>query len=123
MIRGTLDAAGLILDAPPVGEAAARRRVLALWAAGASLRALPDGRWLLLLAAPRTVRAERAPGLPGVDEHGRLLAGVSGAEPGESAAAGTLVELRHGRVARYDPAALRRVDPAAWLARPRRVVE
>jgi len=52
MIRGTVDAAGFILDVPTIGEAEARERVLAAWSAGASVRALADGRWLLLLAAP-----------------------------------------------------------------------
>ncbi|MBE2315552.1 hypothetical protein DVA67_006165 [Solirubrobacter sp. CPCC 204708] len=110
-MRGTVEAAGYILDVPVIGEPAARARVLAAWAAGASLRALPDGRWLVLLAAPVTVRAERAPGLPVLREGTTLRAGSD--EPGSG-----LVELRHGRTQHHDVDALPRLDPSAWLELP-----
>ena len=93
-MRGTRRATGLVLDVPVIGEDEARRRVFALWASGAALHALEDGRWLLLLAAPLEVRAERAPGVPVAED---------------------LRELRHGVQVRHDTAALARIEPARWL--------
>ncbi|MEU4391929.1 bpX6 domain-containing protein [Kribbella sp. NPDC023855] len=62
--RGTTLAAALLFDVPTIGPAEARRRVLTHWQPGSTLRALPDGSWLLTLPEPVPVRAERAPGLP-----------------------------------------------------------
>ncbi|MCU7827079.1 bpX6 domain-containing protein, partial [Kitasatospora sp. DSM 101779] len=62
--RGAVEAAGFVLDTPVTGTAEAAARVLAHWQDGAELHRLPDGRWLLTLAAPVTVRADLAPGLP-----------------------------------------------------------
>jgi hypothetical protein len=113
-LRGTVAATGFILDVPAVGEAEARRRVLAHWGAGATLSALPDGRWLLLLDAPLTVRAERAPGLPVIAREDALLA--AGAEPPLPGPG--LYELRHGRLAAHRLGALAPLDPAAWVTLP-----
>lgn len=112
-LRGTLPAAGFVLDVGLLGEAEARRRVLAAWTPGATLRELPDGRWLLTLAAPRSVRAERAPGLVVTERGGVLTAGgaaAGGAPPGR------LVECRHGERRSLDLRALPAIDPAGWLA-------
>src|SRR5262249_49413671 len=95
--RGAVDAAAFVLDVPTLGEMQCRRRVLALWEPGSRLCELPDGRWLLLLPQSRTVRAERAPGLP-----------VQGADD-------RYVELRHGTTVVHELSSLRAVDPSAWL--------
>ena len=115
--RGMGDAAGFVLDAGLLGEARARRRVLALWAAGATLRELPGERWLLLLAEPVRLRAERAPGLVVGEHDGVYVAG--GAKAGMGAA-GELVEVRHGQLCRHAVVSLPPIDPAAWLDLGRR---
>lgn len=61
--RGRVEAAGFVLDPAHVGVAEVRRRVVAAWVPGARLLDL-DGRVLLLLPAPVSIRAEQAPGLP-----------------------------------------------------------
>lgn len=62
--RGTTLAAALLFDVPTIGPAEARRRVLTHWQPGSTLRALPNGTWLLTLPDPVPVRAQRATGLP-----------------------------------------------------------
>ncbi|MGW4207368.1 bpX6 domain-containing protein [Lentzea sp. NPDC004789] len=62
--RGTVTAKAFVLDVHVIGEEEARTRVLDLWQPGARLYATPAGSWLLALAEPVEVRAERAPGLP-----------------------------------------------------------
>jgi len=62
--RGTVAARAFVLDVHVIGEEEARTRVLDLWQPGARLYATPAGSWLLALAEPVEVRAERAPGLP-----------------------------------------------------------
>ena len=116
--RGTRATAGFLLDAGLIGEAEARRRVIERWSGGARVHTLPDGRWLLLLGAPVTVRAERAPGLCVTETHGAYT--VAAAQPDER---GTFTGIRHGAVETFrlaDPW----IDPAAWLAGgPREVVD
>jgi hypothetical protein len=117
--RGTRATAGFLLDAGLIGEAEARRRVIERWSGGARVHTLPDGRWLLLLGAPVTVRAERAPGLCVTETHGAYT--VAAAQPDER---GTFTGVRHGAVETFRLADLPRIDPAAWLAGgPRQVVD
>jgi hypothetical protein len=62
--RGTVSAKAFVIDVPVIGEPEARTRVLDLWQPGARIYAMPTGSWLVALAEPVEVRAERAPGLP-----------------------------------------------------------
>jgi hypothetical protein len=62
--RGTVSAKAFVIDVHVIGEQEARSRVLDLWQPGARIYATPTGSWLLALAEPVEVRAERAPGLP-----------------------------------------------------------
>lgn len=97
-LRGTVRADAILLDVALIGEAEARRRVLALWCAGTALRRTPDGGWLVLPGTPVEVRAERAPGLP-----------LTLAEPG-------VVEAPvGGRTVRWRVDTLEPVDVAGWV--------
>lgn len=62
--RGTVAAKAFVIDVDVIGEQEARARVLDLWQPGARIYATPTGSWLVALAEPVEVRAERAPGLP-----------------------------------------------------------
>jgi len=107
-LRGTVRAVGFLLDARVIGETEARRRVLGLWTPGTRLRALPDGRWLLLLTAPVTIRAERAPGLVVLQ-----AAAIDG---------NRIAERRHGGRIEHAVDELVILDPAAWLDSGRELV-
>ncbi|WP_329491422.1 bpX6 domain-containing protein [Kitasatospora sp. NBC_01246] len=111
--RATVAAAGFVLDVPVIGAAEAAERVLAHWADGAELRALPDGRWLLVLAEPVEARADRAPGLPVRRLPGGGLAAV-GAE-GAPVPTGRLALPVAGAVATHPIAELPPLDPSDWL--------
>ncbi|WP_086666980.1 bpX6 domain-containing protein, partial [Lentzea kentuckyensis] len=62
--RGTVTAKAFVIDVGVIGETEARTRVLDLWQPGARIYVTPTGSWLVALAEPVEVRAERAPGLP-----------------------------------------------------------
>lgn len=62
--RGTVTAKAFVIDVGVIGETEARARVLDLWQPGARIYLTPTGSWLVALAEPVEVRAERAPGLP-----------------------------------------------------------
>ncbi len=110
--RGTTLAAALLFDVPTIGSTEARRRVLAHWQPGSTLRALPDGSWLLTLPDPVPVRAERAPGLP-------LAKNLTGwSTPGTetaTAAAGTITLPSAGEVVSIPVAATQPVDTSSWV--------
>ncbi|WP_030267055.1 bpX6 domain-containing protein [Streptomyces sp. NRRL B-24484] len=110
--RGTVEAAGFVLDTPVTGPAEAATRVLAHWQDGAELHRLPDGRWLLTLSAPVTVRADLAPGLPVRRTAGALVAVGTGPT---DAPAGYLLLTTRGRIEAHPIAELPTVDPADWL--------
>ncbi|HZM81000.1 MAG TPA: bpX6 domain-containing protein [Candidatus Limnocylindrales bacterium] len=59
----TVDAAGFLIDVDLIGPAEATRRIIEYWQDGAQLRVWPDGRWLLVLPSPVTIRLDRSPGL------------------------------------------------------------
>ncbi|MEV0534022.1 bpX6 domain-containing protein [Kitasatospora sp. NPDC050463] len=111
--RATVTAAGFVLDVPVIGAVEAAERVLAHWEDGADLRLLPDGRWLLVLAAPVGIRADGAPGLPVRRPGGGGLAAV-GTE-GAPVPAGRLALTTAGAVTTHRIAELRPVDPSGWL--------
>ncbi len=98
LFRGTVRAAALVIDVPLIGEAEARHRVVTAWRPGTVVRAMPDGRWLVVLPEPVEIRSERAPGLP-------LAAGD--AETVTLPSAGRSYDLR--------PADLPGVDLACWV--------
>ncbi|NOK32715.1 hypothetical protein HMI49_05825 [Corallococcus exercitus] len=114
--RGTVVAAAWWFHPGTLGEAEARRRVLAAWRPGATVWALAGGH-LLKLTAPCRSAVEAAPGLPLVLESGVLTSAPLSAKERERLAppAGAVV-LVHAGVARvYAPGELRQVDPGAWL--------
>lgn len=69
---GRGEAAGFLIDPRLTGADEATRRVIAHWTDGASLYDY-DGRWLLVLPSPISVRAEHGPGLPVHARSGRLI--------------------------------------------------
>lgn len=108
--RGAVTAAAVVIDAPLLGTTEARRRVLELWQPGVTVRALPDGCWLVSLFDPVELRAELAPGLPLVDIGGGL---AMPGQPGPPPAPGTVVLERHGeRSSTSSPACPRSTSPA-----------
>jgi hypothetical protein len=110
--RGTIQASGFVLETSLLGEAEVRRRVVDLWRSRLTVRRMPDGAWLVVLADPVEVRSERAPGLPLVAVDGALTApGLLGitTEPG------CAVLPRAGRVLRLRLADLPTVDQAGWV--------
>ncbi len=113
--QGRHPAAGVLLEAPLVPEAEARRRVLAAWRPGDRVHAV-EGGLLHRFARPRLQGASEAAGLLLVEEGGLLLGCPLGAGEREALAPGpgALVVARGGEaVARsLGPA----IDPAAWLA-------
>jgi hypothetical protein len=90
--RGSVMAVGFAIDAALVGEAEARRRVLALWAPGATVLAHGSLYVIAGLRAMR-VRCEAAPGMPLVAQ-GSVVAAM----PVDAAtfAAGSIVVARGG---------------------------
>ncbi|WP_406193809.1 bpX6 domain-containing protein [Kitasatospora sp. NBC_01560] len=126
--RATLAAAGFLLDVPVIGATEAAGRVLAHWQEGAELRELPDGRWLLVLAEPVGIRADRAPGLPlrrvgngalvavgTAPDDGTVPSDGTAPDGGSPAAPGHLVHPAGGRTLTHRIADLTPLDPADWL--------
>lgn len=97
--KGLIQASGLVLDVPLLGQDEVTARVLSWWQEGAELFVLPDGRWLLRLPSPAEIRAEQAPGLPVTD----------------AVESGTVASPDHGELVRYRFAELTRVPVGAWL--------
>ncbi|RKH01402.1 bpX6 domain-containing protein [Corallococcus carmarthensis] len=114
--RGTVVAAAYWFHPETLGEAEARRRVLAAWCPGATVWALAGGH-LLKLAAPRKSAVDAAPGLPLVLEAGVLTSAPLSAKERERLAPpdGAIVLVHAGVARMYVPGELRQVDPGAWL--------
>ena len=110
--RGTVAAAGFVIDVPLLGEGEARRRVLDSWAIGVTIRLVPDGRWVLILPDAVAVRIERAPGLPLLDV-GNILVGVGSA--GAPQQAGTVVFPHQGADVTLSTAEMPVVDTSDWI--------
>ncbi|HYO72859.1 MAG TPA: bpX6 domain-containing protein [Archangium sp.] len=114
--RGSVEAVALWFDPVLLGEAEARRRVLAAWTPGAGVYALAEG-FLLRLPAPCRMECAAAPGLPFTLEDGVLLSAPLSASERERLAptSGSAVLVRAGtaRVHPLEPS--RRVDVSAWL--------
>lgn len=114
--RGTVVAAAWWFHPGLLGEAEARRRVLAAWRPGATVWALAGGH-LLKLATPCKSAVEAAPGLPLVLESGVLTSAPLSPKERERLAPppGAVVLVHEGVARMYGPGALRQVDPGAWL--------
>ena len=67
--RGAVLAVGFVIEPAQLGEAEARRRVLAWWTPGCEVRGV-DGVWIVRLASPRRIAVHAAPGAPLVEERG-----------------------------------------------------
>nr|WP_249347895.1 bpX6 domain-containing protein [Corallococcus exiguus] len=114
--RGTVVVAAWWFHPGGLGEAEARRRVLAAWSPGATVWALAGGH-LLKLATPCKSAVETAPGLPLVLESGVLTSAPLSSKERERLAPppGAVVLVHEGVARMYGPGALRQVDPGAWL--------
>lgn len=117
--RGSVIAAGFALDRALLGEHETRRRVLALWRPGATVRA--HGGWLLITGlAPARVHTARAPGAPLVAQRDLLAAMPLAPDELDAiaphAAAGVIVLATAGACELVDPVAIAAIDATAWLA-------
>jgi hypothetical protein len=113
--RGTVIATGFVIDLSLVAASEARRRVLALWAPGASIRE-HEGHLLITGLRPSRVHVSVAPGTPLVDRNGVLAAmPLETDEAAELAIPGAVVLARAGAAEVLPLASAREVDPAAWV--------
>ncbi|MHA7627535.1 bpX6 domain-containing protein [Corallococcus sp. M7] len=114
--RGTVVAAAWWFHPGLLGEAEARRRVLAAWRPGATVWALAGGH-LLKLATPCKSAVESAPGLPLVLESGVLTSAPLSPKERErlEPPPGAVVLVHEGIARVYKPWDLRQVDPGTWL--------
>ncbi|RKG51244.1 hypothetical protein D7X30_36225 [Corallococcus sp. AB011P] len=114
--RGTVVVAAWWFHPGLLGEAEARRRVLAAWRPGATVWALAGGH-LLKLSTPCKSAVEAAPGLPLVLESGVLTSAPLSPKERERLAPppGAVVLVHEGVARMYGPGALRQVDPGTWL--------
>ena len=118
--RGVVEASAILVDEALAGPLAARRRVVAAWAPGATVHRL-GATLLVRFPAPRRVDCARAPGLPLVrvsDAPGAPLAAAPLA-PDELAAAApprdAVVLVRGGALTTVVLAEGGREDPATYL--------
>ncbi|WP_225888305.1 bpX6 domain-containing protein [Myxococcus xanthus] len=114
--RGTVRASAFWLDPALLGEAEARRRILAVWTPGMSVHAVAGG-YLVEMSAPRTVVCEAALGLPLTREYGVLSsAPLSPAERRHpSLHEGAALLVLRGRSLVFSVGAMPRVDVSTWL--------
>lgn len=114
--RGSVEAVALWFDPALLGEAEARRRVLAAWTPGVGVFSLAGG-FLLRLPAPRRVDCDSAPGLPFTLEEGVLCSMPLSASERERLApsVGSAVLVREGKAQVHPLGPPQRVDVSAWL--------
>ncbi|MCY1082601.1 bpX6 domain-containing protein [Archangium lansingense] len=114
--RGFVEAVAFWFDPALLGEAEARRRVLAAWTPGAAVYALAGG-FLLRLTAPCRVECAAAPGLPLTQQDGVLLSAPLSSSEHERLApsSGSAVLVRAGTAQVHPLEPSRRVDVSAWL--------
>ncbi len=115
--RGAVLAVGFVIEPAQLGEAEARRRVLAWWTPGCDVRGV-DGVWIVRLAAPRRIAVHAAPGAPLVELDGVLTSVplTSAQRQAARAGDGAVVIARAGSLVVLPPRAGVSIDPAAWLA-------
>jgi hypothetical protein len=113
--RGAVIATGFVIDASLVGATEARRRVLALWTAGAQVR-LHHDQFVITGLRPNRVRTSAAPGAPLVGHDGVLAAmPLDPDELGELPATGTVVIARSGVAELVPLHGTPEVDIASWI--------
>lgn len=114
--RGSVVAAGFVIDPALIGHAEARRRVLAVWATGARVYQLA-GRLVVVGLRPVRVRVSAAAGAPLVEQHGVLAA--LPLEPDEhealAPAPGTIVIAVDGVARVIALSTLPQVDVTTWV--------
>jgi hypothetical protein len=118
--RGSVEAAGFVLDLRAIGEPEARQRVLALYQPGVELYALPGEpaqRWVVRLARTRRAIAELAPGAVLTGSDGCLLSAALSTDELRALdpPPGSVVLVSAGQASTLALAACARIDPAAWL--------
>lgn len=118
--RGHVEAVAYLLDPAALGEAEARRRVLALWHPGVRVFQTPVG-LLLQLPRPEWVDCSLAPGLPLTlldKSRGSVWTALPLSAAEQAALApppGSVVLFHHGTL-RVEPVEVaQQVDPARWL--------
>lgn len=114
--RGRVEALALWFDPALLGEAQARRRVLAEWTPGSAVYAL-EGGWLLRWPSARRLECASAPGLPFTGVDGVLLAVPLSASERErlAPAPGSVVWMRAGQLQVRGLESSKRVEVASWL--------
>ncbi len=122
--RGVVDAAGLLFSLSTTDEMEAKRRILRLWVAGATVLRISDSRnaaraetLLLKLPKPLRVSCSCSPGMPLVPQHGLLTAlPLSEGEAARLNALSNSVVVAQGGTASVLAVENATVeDPADWL--------
>lgn len=108
--RGTVTAAGFVIDVALIGTAEAQKRVLAWWQSGAVLRELGTDRMFLSLPNVVELRCELAPGLPVVAREGAYASADV-----DIPSTGKLCVLEGGRPVTHDLNDLHVVEPSGWV--------
>lgn len=114
LYSGTRDIDALWFDLGLIGEAAARRRILARWKPGASLYRVADG-LLLKLARPLLLDCASAGGLALCRLDGILSSAPLAPDERASIPHGGCWLVRGAQAHAYQPGEAERVDPAAWI--------
>jgi hypothetical protein len=113
--RGTVVATGFVIDSSLVGAAETRRRVLALWVPGASVRER-EGDFVITGLRASRVRVSTAPGTPLVAQQGLLATlPLDPDEIAELGVPGAIVIARSGLAELFRMAEAREVDLASWI--------
>jgi hypothetical protein len=116
--RGSVEAAGYLIDGDLIGVLEARKRVLARWIQGASVQRVERGLALLLPAIER-VRADQAPGTPLSPIGKTACLGACPLSKEEIAALRLegrgLVLVRGGSATLHPIDPKDTIDPAAWI--------
>ncbi|MFY1830999.1 bpX6 domain-containing protein [Myxococcus fulvus] len=114
--RGTVSAVAFWFDPVLLSEAEARRRVMSLWAPGASVLWAAEG-YLLRLPVARRCDAGTSPGLALTLERGVLVSAPLSSVEWERVEArpGSLVLVRGGRTCVYPVTGALPVDVSSWL--------
>jgi hypothetical protein len=114
LFQGSQQVRGLWFDCALLGEAEARRRVLAAWERDARAWRVRDG-YLLAWTRPRRLICAHAPGLPLCDQDGVLASAPLAAAERARLQPGAVVLVFGAGMHVHVPAPDQRVDPSLWL--------
>lgn len=114
VFEGSQPVQALWFDAALLGEAEARRRVLAAWEHGARAWRIHDG-YLLEWARPRRLLCATAPGLPLCRQDGVLTSAPLSVPERARLAHGSAVLVLGATLHTCVPAPEQRIDPSLWL--------